>query len=130
MSVDYERSGGFIGMKETLSIEGDSLRVSRRGKVVAERALEKAEQERLQGLLATVAGAESPKVAPPRASDTFRVSLMVDGKGRVEVHTLAPHAPGVGAPWDEVLQALDSLLTEELRKGQPGMPQVLGPEEL
>jgi hypothetical protein len=130
MSVDYERSGGFTGMKETLSIEGASLRVSKRGKVVAERALEKAEQERLDGLLATVAGAESPKAAEPHASDTFRVSLMVDGKSRVDVRTLAPHAPGVAAPWDGVLHALDSLLTEELRKGQPAKPQILGPEDL
>jgi hypothetical protein len=130
MSVSYERSGGFAGMKETLSIEGASLRVSKRGKVLGERALEQAEQERLAALLAGVAGAESPKPAEPHASDTFRVSLLVDGKSRVDVRTLAPHAPGVGAPWEEVLHALDTLLTEELRRSQPGKPQVLGPEEL
>lgn len=130
MSVVYERSGGFTGMRETLSVEGATLRVSKRGKEIAARTLTAAEQERLEGLLTPVAGKAAPTPAEPHASDTFRVTLFVDGKNRVDVRTLAVHAPGLGAPWDELLHALDTLLTQELRSAEPGKPQVLGPEEL
>lgn len=130
MSVVYERSGGFTGMRESLSVEGPSLKISKRGKQVVARELTGAEQERLTGLLAPVAGKDAPTPAEPHASDTFRVTLMIDGKSRVDVRTLAVHAPAVGAPWDELLHALDALLTQELRAAHPEQPKILGPEEL
>lgn len=117
MATVYQRLGGFAGFQDVLQIEGNStLRVTQRGRRVGERTLSDTEAAELQALIAQAKAVPPPSPSAPRASDTFRIILTLDGETapRVEMTTLGLPAPGSGEPWGELLGWLQKALDDAL----------------
>lgn len=117
MAIVYQRLGGFAGFQDVLQIEGNrTLRVTQRGQVVGERTLSDSEAAQLQTLISQAKSVPAPSPSAPRASDTFRIVLTLDGETspRVEMTTLNMPEPGSGEPWGELLGWLQKTLDNEL----------------
>lgn len=117
MATVYQRLGGFAGFQDVLHIEGNrTLRTTQRGQLVRERPLGSDEADKLQALIAQAKQVPAPSPSAPRASDTFRIVLTLDGETapRVELTTLNMPEPGSGEPWGELLGWLQKTLDGEL----------------
>jgi hypothetical protein len=130
----YERSGGFVGLIQSLKVEGNSLRASDKGKLVSERELSLDEVRQFEDLLDKIDGAP-PAQDNSEASgtpDSYMVTLSIEGEPepRANVTTLTLPVIGSGEVWDEVLGWFDRLLTHELRAAQKSGPQILSADEM
>lgn len=138
MIAEYERTGGFAGIRQRLEIDGDRKRV----KVIdrhtgeAERSLGEDELTRLFSLIAAVNGQKPPvgSGVSGQVSDSFTVQLWLGGAATpvVTLSTLAvPLGKGEETPWGELLSFIDGMLTRELEKTRPkGAPRILSAEDL
>lgn len=135
-TVTYERSGRTNTGAQAVRVEGmRRLRVLEQGDTVVERALTEEEVERLGPLVEEAERQPAPAVLEPAAGGPrgMAVSLAFEDEETPRVR-LAAHAgqpaTGDGTPYDELLEALDELLTEELHERAPRHAHAVLPHEL
>jgi len=118
MSVTYERTGGFAGMRQRLEISSDKVKLTDRRAGTRERALAKDEAARLDALVKKAKAV--PFRAPQgggRVSDAFTLKLWLDDEGepRATMSTVAMPLEGSdGTPWGDLLAFADGMLAAEL----------------
>ncbi|XXF77973.1 hypothetical protein P2318_33720 [Myxococcaceae bacterium GXIMD 01537] len=138
-AVTYERSGRTDTGAQAVWVEGlRHLRVLEQGETVAERDLTSDEVRRLGPLLEQawrqpVPVGLAPEAEPP---DGLAVSLGFEDEESPRVRLLADTLParGAGAPYDELLEVLDGILSAELHAWGPRhahavLPHMLRDEE-
>jgi len=137
MSVVYERTGGFAGIRQRLEIDLSTrqLKVTDRHTGQAARTLTSEEATRLQTLITGAQGQPPPTAGDAgRVSDAFTLQLWLGNQPapQVTLSTVAvPLGKGEGTPWGQLLSFLDALLTAELERARPaGSPRLLSPEDL
>ena len=135
MNVVYERSGGFVGMMQSLRIEDfQKMHVRDKSRIRAERPMTDEEAEQFRSLLERALAGPPPQDSDEarRVSDTYSVILSIDEEPepRVSLSTLSLPILGAGDAWDECLGWLDRHLTAELRRAQPSASTILSPDEL
>ncbi|MDQ3266853.1 MAG: hypothetical protein M3Y59_24905 [Myxococcota bacterium] len=138
MSVVYERTGGFAGVRQRLEVEETSgaLQVTDRHTGETRRTLDPTQLQTLRSLVTGVEGQPPPHSSPEaqHSSDTFTVRLWLSGSDqpRVTLSTLAvPLGEGEGSPWGRLLSFVDGLLTAGLEQTRPaGAPQILSAADL
>lgn len=135
-TVTYERSGRTNTAAQAVRVEGlKHLRVLEQGETVVERELTEEERERLGPLVEEAERRQAPAVVEPVAGGPrgLAVSLAFEDEEtprvRLEGHP-GRRAKGAGTPYDELLEALDELLTQELRLGAPRHAHAVLPHEL
>lgn len=138
-AVTYERCGRTNTGAQSLWVEGlRHLRVLEQGEAVAERDLTPDEVRRLGPLLEEAWRKPEPVAAVPVAGgpDGMAVSLAFEDEEapRVRLATETLPARGAGAPYDELLEVLDAILTAELHARAPRhahavLPHMLRDEE-
>ena len=132
MSITYERSGGFVGKQDKLTLDAElkTVTASERGKACPPRILTAAESAQLRAWYEQLKAQPAPQEAPARAiPDSFTVRLTLEGGPTLTTATLGFPVGGKGA-FDPLLQWLDRTLTEELRRHHPERPVILSPDEL
>ncbi len=118
MSVTYERTGGFAGMRQRLEISSDKVKVTDRRAGTRERALTKDEAARLDALVKKAKAVPFP--APGgggQVRDAFTLKLWLDDEKepRATISTTAVPLDGSdGTPWGDLLAFVDGVLTAEL----------------
>lgn len=135
-TVTYERSGRTNTGAQAVRVEGmRHLRVLEQGETVVERELTEDEIERLSPLLEEAERQPAPAALEPAAGGPrgMAVSLAFEDEEtprvRLEAHAGQP-ARGAGTPYDELLEELDELLTEELHARAPRHAHAVLPHEL
>lgn len=135
-TVTYERSGRTNTGAQAVRVEGmRRLRVLEQGETVVERELTEEEIERLGPLVEEAERRPAPAVLEPAAGGPrgMAVSLAFEDEETPRVR-LAAHAGqstiGDGTPYDELLEELDALLTEELHERAPRHAHAVLPHEL
>jgi hypothetical protein len=135
-TVMYERSGRTNTGAQAVRVEGmKRLRVLEQGETVVERELTAEEIERLGPLVEEAERRPAPAVLEPAAGGPrgMAVSLAFEDEETPRVR-LAAHAGqaavGDGTPYDELLEELDELLTEELHERAPRHAHAVLPHEL
>ncbi|MBN1207229.1 MAG: hypothetical protein JXB05_20255 [Myxococcaceae bacterium] len=123
-TVTYERNGRTNTGAQALRVEGlHYLRVLEQGEEVCERELTPEEVARLAPLMEAAARKPAPAITPPEAGgpNGLAVSLAFEDEEapRVRLATKRLPAKGAGWPYDELLEELDALLTEELHARAP-----------
>jgi hypothetical protein len=117
MSVAYERTGGFAGMRQRLEISPDKVKVTDRRAGTRERALAQDESSRLDALVKKAKAVPFPARGGGRGSDSFTIKLWFDEEQEPRA-TLSTHAVPVeesdGTPWGDLITFLDKILTAEL----------------
>jgi len=132
MSITYERSGGFVGKQDKLTLDAElkAVTASERGKACPPRILTAAESAQLRAWYEQLKAQPAPQEAPARAiPDSFTMRLTLEGGPTLTTATLGFPVGGKGA-FDPLLQWLDRTLTEELRRHHPERPVILSPDEL
>jgi len=111
-TVIFERTGGFIGIRQRLELSGGTLTAEdARSRLKKERALTSDEQQRLDALLAGVEGQDAPAGEATGVSDGFVLNLELPDRVPIRFHTLkVPFGPGDGSPFGELFAFLDGLL--------------------
>lgn len=137
MSVVYERTGGFAGVRQRLELDAHgALQVTDRHTGETRRTLDPTEQQTLRSLLAGVEGQPPPHSSPEaqHSSDMFTLRLWLSDAEppRVTLSTLAvPLGEGEGSAWGQLLSFLDGLLTAGLEQTRPaGAPRILSAADL
>lgn len=141
MSVVYERTGGFAGVRQRLEVDAHgALQVTDRHTGETRRTLDATEQQTLRSLVAEVEGQPPPHSSPDaqQGSDTFTLRLwLFSGSERppepqVTLATLAvPLGEAEGSPWGRLLSFVDGLLTSGLEQTRPaGAPRILSAADL
>ncbi|HEX5752216.1 MAG TPA: hypothetical protein VFZ09_38745 [Archangium sp.] len=135
-TVTYERSGRTNTGAQAVRLEGlRHLRVLEQGETVVERELTADELERLGPLVEEAERQPAPAVVEPVAGGPrgMAVSLAFEDEEaprvRLEAHA-GQRARGDGSPYDELLEELDELLTEELHLRAPRHAHAVLPHEL
>ncbi len=135
-TVTYERSGRTNTGAQAVRVEGmRHLRVLEQGETVVERDLTKDEIERLRPLVEEAERQPAPAALEPVAGGPrgMVVSLAFEDEEtprvRQEAHAGRP-ARGTGTPYDELLEELDELLTQELHARAPRHAYAVLPHEL
>jgi hypothetical protein len=115
MTVVFERSGGFAGFRDVLTLEGNGLTLTRRGTQVAQRPLSGDESGRLASLVNAAKGAPALPPSTGRTPDGFNFSVTVDGEKKVQLN--APSSPeAADGPWQALTAWLDELLAAEIQR--------------
>ncbi|ADO68278.1 hypothetical protein [Stigmatella aurantiaca] len=138
-TVTYERSGRMNTGAQALRVEGlHHLRILEQGEEVAERELTEDEVLRLKPLMEEAARQPSVPVVEPDGGgpEELAVSLAFEDEAvpRVRLGVERFPARGMGSPYDELLEELDTLLTAELHTRVPRhahavLPHMLRVEE-
>jgi hypothetical protein len=135
-TVTYERSGRTNTGAQAVRVEGlRYLRVLEQGATVLERALTWEEISRLRPLVEQAANEPSPAVVEPEAGGPWGMAVTLAFEDeeaprlRLEMHAGQP-AHGMGTQYDELLEELDTLLTEELHERAPRHAYAVLPHEL
>lgn len=123
MSVTYERTGGFAGVRQRLEISSDKVKVTDRHTGERERALVEDESARLGAL---VKKAEAVPFSAPGGGggvrDAFTLKLWLDDEKepRATISTVVVPLEGSdGTPWGDLLAFVDGMLTAELDAVKP-----------
>ncbi len=118
MSVTYERTGGFAGVRQRLEISSDKVKLTDRRAGTRERALTKDEATRLDALVKKARAVPfAARGGGGRASDTFTLKLWLEDEQepRATISTVAVPLDGSdGTPWGDLLAFADGVLTAEL----------------
>jgi hypothetical protein len=110
--VIFERTGGFIGIRQRLELAGGRLVAEdARSRLKKERDLTADERQRLEALLAGVEGQDAPTGDATGVSDGFVLNLELPDRAPIRFHTLSvPFGKGDGSPFGELFAFLDGLL--------------------
>ncbi len=118
MSVAYERTGGFAGMRQRLEISSDKVKVTDRRAGTRERPLGRDEAARLDALVKKAKAVPFPaRAGGGRVSDTFTLKLWLDGESepRATISTVAVPLDGSdGTPWGDLFAFVDGMLAAEI----------------
>ncbi len=138
-AVTYERSGRTNTGAQAVWVEGlRHLRVLEQGETVTERDLTADEARRLAPLLEAAWRKPEPVVEVPEAGgpEGMAVSLAFEDEESPRVRLAVERLParGAGAPYDELLEMLDAILSAELHARGPRhahavLPHMLREEE-
>ncbi len=123
MGIVYERTGGVAGLRDVLRIDDSKrLELSRRGQAIVQRELSAEEASHLEALLGRARAAQvppAPKAAGRRLSDTFTVSITLEGEPTPRLHRTGASAQEEGeSPWLELLSWLDGKRAEESQRAR------------
>lgn len=135
-TVTYERSGRTNTAVQSLRVEGlRHLRVLEQGETVVERDLTPEESEQLEPLLREAQAQPAPAMVEPAAGGPWGMAVTLSFEGEEAPRVQAEARAGqrvrrLGTPYDVLLGALDSLLTEELHIEAPRHAHAILPHEL